>query len=27
LRDKESENQEIVPIDKLISILSKKLYK
>jgi histidyl-tRNA synthetase len=27
LRDKESENQEIVPIDKLISILSKKLSK
>jgi len=27
LRDKESENQEIIPIDKLISILSKKLSK
>jgi histidyl-tRNA synthetase len=27
LRDKESENQEIVPIDKLLSILSKKLSK
>jgi histidyl-tRNA synthetase len=27
LRDKESENQEIIPIDKLISILSKKLAK
>lgn len=27
LRDKESENQEIVPIDKLVSILSKKLSK
>lgn len=27
LRDKESENQEIIPIDKLVSILSKKLSK